>query len=316
MSTVTVNATATTATACGCCGTLDAANLECRTRGGTAVLCGISEFTGASTPPKKYRQNDLTGQTYLCYYPNFPSCTGNVLTVDSYAFTTTSTPVVYNSGNCNLTLGTYKHYVQSSGTLNCAFAAIGSEITESWSTGSGGNAVENGSGFVITRTPTTRTTDYDGTTCLNGGSFPGLLFFGQEVQTLSVEDTNQDAINRLLAGAGGTWGSWLTPGSGGCTGIPPPCCLARWEERTSDFDFIYQEAEYRVTASGLTPSTAYGARVEIYRSVFGANSYSLFQTLIVNGTTDGSGNFSEDGAVPNEEGFESYAAAAYIIIPP
>ena len=292
MSTVTVNATATTATACGCCGTLEAATLQCRTRGGTAVLCGYEEFASPSTPPKKYRRVDRSGGYFFQGYTSASCTTTDPLTIecDYYGF------CEYNENTC---------IENAQGFVDCGLGPV-AQCT---------NALGSDGGRTEVVTATTRSWTPTGNCFFNGTAW-GRYTSLTALIALSVEDTNEDAITRLLAGAGGTWGSWLTPGASGCAGTPPPCCLARWEERTSDFDFVYVESEYRVTASGLLPSTGYSARVEIYRSVFGANTFSLFQTLIVSGTTDGSGNFSEDGAVPNEEGFESYAAAAYIVIPP
>jgi len=50
--------------------------------------------------------------------------------------------------------------------------------------------------------------------------------------------------------------------------------------------------------------------VNIYRRLYGVGSYSLFETLEISGTTDSLGNLDLGlFDVPNEEGYESYAAA-------
>ena len=131
---------------------------------------------------------------------------------------------------------------------------------------------------------------------------------GPLVDTLSDEDSDADAITRLLAGAGGTWGSWIGTGDGtGGTCVPSSCCLARWEERTTDFDFEYHEAEWRVQRTGLTPSASYSIRVHLYRRAFGVGAYVLFGYQTFGAMTDGAGNLDVDGPVDNEQGFETYA---------
>lgn len=133
---------------------------------------------------------------------------------------------------------------------------------------------------------------------------------GNCISTLSSEDTEANAITRLLAGAGGNWGAWIISGAAGCNGVPPTCLLARWEQRTTGFSFIYQEAEWRIQQSGLIVGRTYFAQVYVYRSLFGIGSYSLFQTIVVAGVADGAGNLEIDGTVPNLAGYDSYAAVS------
>jgi hypothetical protein len=297
----TYTASATTGTSCACCGTLDAATLQCRTRGGTATLCGFDEYTDISTPPKKYRIKTMGGDlmSLRCQYSD-ASCS----TPSQSDGTKREGTCEYNVSNCALVSSMTTTVYQNAG---CPAATI--IATDNTCVGSFGSVA----GMTLTTARIQQTRTGDDVCNLVSGIYEKRT--GTQIQTLSEEDTEQDALDRLLAGAGGTWDSWRSPGGTGCTGTPPPCCLARWEERTSGFSFVYQEAQYRVTASGLNPSTSYSARVEIYRRTFGSGTYTLFQTLIVSGTTDGSGAFSEDGDVPNEKGFESYAYAAYIVIP-
>jgi hypothetical protein len=393
----TYTASATTGTSCACCGTLDAATLQCRTRGGTATLCGYSEYTSASTPPKKYRERSFSG---VVNWDKFKTnCAGGIACQYNDTF---SGEIIYDLENCD-TSGTgvitrsFDENAPGSGvltgvgdingnpgtyTINYTVTKVGSDLILDYTTtatgggiylsvrfccGSGANglfpsggiigadleiiaiytnssnilvlspypvirAAESCAGFTenississyvdisrfsVSESATSRVATISGAACQVSGGYGFAITNDPSIEeTLSEEDTDQNAIDRLLAGAGGEWSGWLSPGATGCTGSPPPCCLARWEERTDDFDFIYQESEFRVTASGLTPSTTYNARVDIQRRTFGSGSYALFQTVIVSGTTDGSGNFQEDGEVPNEEGFESYASAAYIVIP-
>jgi hypothetical protein len=291
----TYTASATTGTTCACCGTLSAVTLQCRTRGGTATLCGYSEWdTHASTPPKKYRTLTQGGAYTFVFYTDL-TCTTRDMGKSNVVCTWAGT-CTYNESNCALTQG---------GTQDCG----GGPSTNCGNLG--GDFQPNS---ADTNTSATTVQAIVTGTCRIGGGSQGKYEAANQFATLSDEDTEQDAIDRLIPDPD-AWGGFLSPGASGCTGTPPPCCLARWEERTSGFSFVYQEAQYRVTASGLNPSTSYNARVEIYRRTFGSGTYTLFQTLIVSGTTDGSGAFSEDGDVPSEKCFESYAYAAYIVIP-
>lgn len=52
----------------GCCD-CRGCGLECRSKSGTATLCGFSEFTNPSTPPRKYRRKTITGKVTQCDWP-------------------------------------------------------------------------------------------------------------------------------------------------------------------------------------------------------------------------------------------------------
>jgi hypothetical protein len=69
--------TITSTTPCACCGdceSITGVNLECRTKTGTAALCGFSEYGDPSLPPKKYIRET---RRRIFSFPNFtdPSCT-------------------------------------------------------------------------------------------------------------------------------------------------------------------------------------------------------------------------------------------------
>ena len=167
---------------------------------------------------------------------------------------------------------------------------------------------------TLTTTQTNKTWDYP-TYCFKPSGTFGRQNLGQVTATLSSEDSESNAITRLLAGAGGTWGSWTNSGATGCTGTPPSCCLAKYESRTTLFTFDYYEAEARVTATGLTPSTSYSARIELYRRAYGSGSYVWYQTVLVSGTSDGSGNLTTSAAtVTNTKGYETYAHASSLFL--
>jgi hypothetical protein len=84
--------------------------------------------------------------------------------------------------------------------------------------------------------------------------------------------------------------------------------LARWQNRTSGFNLVYQEAQWRLVFTGLAASTAYAVQVKMYRRTYGTGGYTLYQTQTAQGTSDGSGNLTLSGDVPNAYGYETYAS--------
>lgn len=258
---------------------LTCASLECRTRGGTASLCGFSEYTSASTPPKKYRLKTWSGQTQDMIGG---SCAING-DLEQYSGT-----VVYSATTC----GTTNTLVY---TLNGAANPFGqpaiTDVPACFACGSPPSY-----GCTTTATVTARTSGTVCADCGAGGHHQGI---GNPAATLSTEDTEADAITRLLAGAGGTWSAWAASSS--------TTCLARRQARTTGFDLVYQESEWRRVFTGLVAGETYYIEVKLNRSVYGAASYSLFQTVRVYGTADGTGNLTLTGTVTNTSGYETYA---------
>ena len=113
---------------------------------------------------------------------------------------------------------------------------------------------------------------------------------------LSVEDTEDDAIARLIADS--DWSEWSPGGSG---------CLAQWESRSSGTSFTYQEADWKVSASGLRPGSTWYVTVKMFRAPFGTDAYVPFQSLYTFGIVDGDGNLDIEGVVPNEKGYDTFA---------
>ena len=303
-----------TSTCCDCsqftgcdCGDLEVP-LQCRTKGGEAELCGFPEYTSPSVPPKKYRTLTPSGEFYLCYY-QFPNCTGIQSPTESYDFND-APPIVFSTTTCSRNNPLYTRYIKTGNPAGCSYEEAGTALTDGLvPDGTEGDAEEAFTGGTRNRTPTTFTEAYDGVTCLPGGTGNGLVRHGSYTLTLSDEDTEIDAIGRLLAGA--EWTDWTLVGTGmGGTCTNPACCLAKYEERIAGFTFDYQAAEFRVRRDGLPPGESFIAEVDIYRRIAGSSdSWVLFQTLEVSGTVDGFGLFEVEQPVPNEQGFESYAAS-------
>ncbi len=300
--------TATTDSECQCCLIDTPAPFQCRTRGGTATICGTAEYTTPSVPPKLYRTTTLAGGLYKCEWDG-ANCTGNAGNFCSnYAG-----QYLFDKNTCAQTNAQTE-------TRNITPSAICAPPPGPYSTSTPTGLPLTPDTFglssdqVLVTTRTVLTWTYGSAGCLS--PVANRTWGGSITSTLSDEDLESDAIARLLAGGGGTWSAWTTGGDGsGGTCIPKVCCLARYEQRTTLFSFVYQEAQIRVTYSGLEPSKSYLVAVKIWRRSFGVDPYVLFQTLLLNATTDGSGNLSIDADIPNTVGFETYSASASVLVP-
>lgn len=126
---------------------------------------------------------------------------------------------------------------------------------------------------------------------------------------LNLEDTDEDARDRLLSGPGGDWADWRTVGDGtGGTCVNPPCCMAVWGIRT-DQTYDYFEAEFRAIQRGLPPGSTVDMVVRIWRRPAGSSvPYTWFQDYEYDDVTvNESGEAIVEGTVPNAEGFETVA---------
>ena len=265
----------------GCCNIdLACASVECRTRGGTASLCGYPEWTGyESSPPKKYRTLTQGGNYRFVHYTDITCAT---TTADPDIVCTWSGVCSFNGSTCAETQG---------GIQNCG----GADATNCGNLGGG-----FGPGDPDTTTTSVNLDAIVTGTCRVGGAGFGKYTEASQYAHLTTEDTEADAVIRLLAGAGGTWSGWSAASS--------TTCLARWEARTSGFNLVYQEAQWRRVFTGLTASTRYEMNIDVYRRSFGTGSYVLYQTITVEGTSDGAGNLTLSGDVPNAYGYETYVS--------
>jgi hypothetical protein len=162
-----------------------------------------------------------------------------------------------------------------------------------------------------TKTATTRTLTGNNTCVLSARTyddpFPYVKVVGTVTETLSDEDTETDAIGRLLAGAGGVWGSWNPVGDGtGGTCLPSACCLTSYQIRTSGDSFAYEEAQWKAEWASLQPSPMYFTQLHVMRRVYGINPYVAYQTMLISGTSDALGNLELIVDVPNLRGYDTY----------
>jgi hypothetical protein len=296
--------TSTTTAECECCGLTP--TLECRTRSGNPALCGYQEYVSASTPPKKYRVQTYNEDKQNCSYIGTGCAADPHGSTHSTVVNATST---YSSTTCGVTNVGTRNFGGSTDSGACVdyTGSLGSSQAS-------GDESDDMTGapavtfFTLTTSTATHLLYTGNNTCTDRGGNSNIVR-GTSDWALTVEDTESDAIARFQAGT--SFGSWLEVGVD-CS--VPDCCLAQYEPRTSGFSFVYADAQYRVTASGLLANTNYEARVKIYRRTYGSGSYTLYQTAIVSGTTDGSGNFSVTGDVPNDRGYDTYAGSALIFL--
>lgn len=288
----------TTTKPCKCCSTGIPAKMECRQRGGTASLVGCPEIVNTSTPPRSYRHGTINGSTESRNYGLNPCFSTYGTSICNYSGTTQydkATGVVTYGGvnECDgVTFGV---------GVPC-YAGCPSSCTE-----------------VFSCTQTGWTTAPSGVCCYNGANYI-LTVNAARTAVFDDEDLESDAVARLLAGAGGTWGSWNLTGDGVSGCLPQICCLAQWQTRTTGFSFAYNEGQFRISNSSgsLAPSSNYNCKVKIYRRVSGVvGPFFLYQTLVFPVTTDGSGDIAPfAGDVPNDQGFETYSGSAGFFLAP
>lgn len=100
--------------------------------------------------------------------------------------------------------------------------------------------------------------------------------------TLSAEDTDSNGITRLLAGAGGTYGSWGAAGAF-------PNAAAVYAARTTGFTFTYEQTQLKATYTGMPAGWAFKVRVRLSRVKASTGAVSTVTTSIFNPTADGDG---------------------------
>jgi len=285
-----------TATCAPCCGT--SSGLQCRTRGGTASLIGYSEYTTPSTPAKKYLVQTYTSDRARC--SRNTNCAGSIQGSDSFIGNEVCT---YNSTTAALTSTGSTVTRQTFGS--CPATSIISTAAANCSRSS----LDSGGFWNYTTQNATSKITEAGACGINESGYYSTPT-GGETLTLTSEDTETNAVTRLLAGSGGTWGSFTTVGDGTSgTCLNTVCCNAKQQTRTTGFTFNYTESSWRVNRSGLTASTTYTIKVTYYRRTYGdTGAGSAFAEYTGTASTDGAGVLLTTAVnVPLASGFETYA---------
>lgn len=277
---------------------------SCRTRGGTASLIGFSEFTTPSSPPKKYRAKTYSGRHDRCNFTSFAYCLAGTPINGSDARVFALSCQYNKTTGVLTTTGVNTEYQNLFAACPATvFLSSSNSCTESLST--------TGQ-FDHTTTPQTMSEFVVAQCALQALVYSTVST--SAVIHLSDEDLETDAIDRLLSGAGGTWSSWTPTGDGtGGTCVPASCCLARHQIRTTGFDFVYQEAQFQISQTGLLANTAYAVQIDLWRRTYNTGSFVFWKTIVAIGTTDEDGVLLiDEQTVENERGFETYAKTVYL----
>lgn len=256
---------------------------ECRTRGGTAEIFGISEYASPSSPPKKYRTQTIDG-SWCDNDHSAPNCSAPIANADrnvysgQYLFSPTT------GAETNNQLAEY--YLGTSGA-DCSAVPFNS------STVPPKNFAPN-IGVLVSETQTHRTWSAEVACTPTGGFFREIS--GEITSDLTDEDTEEQAIARLLDGL--EWSEW-SEGSN---------CASGYEQRTSGFTFDYSEAEFMLTGRGLYPGSNNDFSIGIYRRLFGSSDdYVLAETIHYSAVANSNGVAVITHPVANVIGYESVA---------
>lgn len=260
-------------------------DFTCRIKGGTVSLCGFNEYTSPSSPPKRYRTETANGSSATCVYHGAGCNPPDFFESDEYAF------VGSRGYDISCSYSTSATQTFSQGFISCGtYENI--EVTP-WN---GGLIAFAPATFNTTRTlnqiTSTPGCHAQGVNSTNSN--------GTVESQLSDEDTDADVIARVIASP---WSAWF---GGNCT--------AGWSIRISGYSFVYQEAEWRVEASGLIPSHNYDLTINIYRRPTGG-VYSLYDTVTTTHASSVSGTIDVIDTVPNAQGYETYVDSNVILIP-
>lgn len=266
--------------------------LESRFREAAISLQGFDEYV-ASSPPRRFLVETYSGVIGFRFYGSGNTdCSGG-------------------SPSCNVvdTWSGVRTFDPSAGTVSGE-----SSVSRVDTVGPCGNGITTGLTSIIPRygvefidfltTATSRSMLPDAL-CKNFilGASRDLTLGGAPTvaQVLTSEDTEETAVARFQGAT--SFGPWSHAAA-----------VARFGERTSGVTFNFTDVEFRVTQRALVPSTAYSVAVDIYRREIGSTDpFELYQTLTVEGTTDAAGVLVVTDTVPNDQGFESYAADAVLV---
>lgn len=256
----------------GCCGTPICGTMECRVRSGasSATLCGFSEYASPSSPPKKYKVKTFSGSTPTLYYTGHNTCDvpSNCGWTDTFSGSITYDP----SSSCTVPTGT---------GVQTRSGSCGNDGTDNVTTI---NVYVAGTGYTYVSAQTTYTQVADNTCHTVPSTSDGIKRTSTSVvETLSSEDTIDDAISR--AGYG-SWGSW-----GACDTTKYSSISTRG---AGVFTSTFQEGEARVCCSNLTIGHDYRATLATeMRTTGSSGSWSVGPSVVLDFTASSTSECSE-----------------------
>lgn len=250
---------------------------DCRTRSGTATLCGFSEYTAPSVPPKKFLAQKFVGSYSRRNHADLSDCS--------------STSLV--PGTCIVTVSGSNRYKPAG--VSCGSPIIGATLSVDGGTGpttvpittigQAQCAFACGSDPVYTVSRLSSSISFAVQPCAAGCDGDG----GTVAEQLTDEDTEFSAIAR--AGQGKAWSAWSASA----------CCTLRSQRGAGDFSFSWTEAEVRFTAKGAPGATANIEIVWQQQPVSGVGAIEQ-KTQILSISCDGSGEGEQIISVPAASG--------------
>lgn len=271
--------------------------VACRTRAGTATLCGFSEYISPSLPPKKYRTQTLSGQWLVCNWVNQSTiCEGNQDDKDTAIY---GGSYNYDKITCAETNNQTSNYGRRIEHLPCnddivlTTPGVPDKVFEPESSGF----------WTVTTLPASVQWVYDGG-ChqkLSAGVYGTIS--GTVTKVLSDEDTEDDAIARVYPDDFTGWGPYKLPVDGGC------CTTSREPRGAGDFSFQFTQVQFLVTGTGGFPGSIATVNVPVYRRTVGSTIWALWQTLVYTPTVLPDGTVSFFDLVPALPGYETYVSA-------
>lgn len=289
---------------CGC--SAYACTMECEYKNGSYILCGISEYTSPSTPPKKFRRQDLSGGFQNCDF-HFLAPTG----------VCSGTPPAIASGNTTYT-GACQYNKDTCGVVNTGLENTGSAsggacvlpgITASVSAGCDPfSPYLTRINYTLAELRLSRTWTYVAgcTSYPNPNGIDRLQFGESVVAQLSDEDTDADAIARANA--------VITDWSAGVS-----CELFtafRSSRGAGSFSATYRSVRTRMTISSLTPGQFYTAEFKIFGRVFGATDWIYQYSIFVQFTATHAIETTDWQELTMLEGMETKAAVCNVVATP
>lgn len=246
-------------------------SIQYRSRTGTATLCGFSEYTAPSVPPKKYLTQTASGDYFKCQ--SDLSGSKRELT-GSYTFDPTTCGQA-NTQNLEQWLGPnpgdcHTGPFFSNAVMPMLFTAVDLDVPNATVTTSATSVKWDGNGFVGSSGTET----------------------GELKRVLSDEDTDENAIDRAVPP-----GDYTTPGSQ---------VAFRTVRGAGQFSFSFVEVDWRIELRGLQPGETYNLLVTYGRRVDGSGDpFVEFATDTFSNVAAGGDEFTDWQAMPSEDGFDT-----------
>lgn len=251
------------------------AALDCSNRGGSTCLIGFAPF--AAPFNKRYRRLTKGGIYVENIFGGACPPDGGFLGQNVYQL----------RGSCGYdrVTGDFSTNATLKVRLYTGFTSEDSDCSSSLNFGGCAGA---------TTTHTSKVGFLVDTLCFGTGPIYGQCVSDNQTVSLSEEDTEGDAIDRLLRGA-----NW----SGRA---PASSCGSIWTELNSSLCFTYILGRFGVTASGMRPDHAYTLTLDIYQRSVGVGVYRYIGQLSTTVFSDAKGKLDYVGEVPISKGSETY----------